>query len=379
MPALMGAVLGLALLGAGCAPRRFDSDAPGVTATIGAALSLTGSASLFGAAQRNGIALARDEINASHMLGTTRLQVIVADDASDREQAAAVFQTFIENSHVMALIGPTLSDIALGVDPLAQQAGLPVLSVSNAAGGITQIGDFIFRDCLTESQLTPEILKALHSRVELHTAALLYSDTDSTRAGSHGFKTALQDLGVQIGAEEVFSADQTDFSAQLDTIAASHPDALFITAPSFLAASVLVQAREHGLARVQIVGSSAFNADAVLRGAGAAAEGLIVGGGWSAANPRPSNQQFIRAYRARFGVDPDQFAAQAYTGVYLLATALRDATQAGDRVAVRDALERVKGLDTPLGAFEFDDARDATQRPRVHVVRDGRFELLSPP
>ncbi|HEX8969833.1 MAG TPA: ABC transporter substrate-binding protein, partial [Chloroflexota bacterium] len=89
---------------------------------IGAALSLSGTARLLGMAQRSGIKLAQDEINASHMLGTTRLEIVVDDDGSTREQAATVFQRFIENSHVVALIGPTLSDTALSVDPMAQQA-----------------------------------------------------------------------------------------------------------------------------------------------------------------------------------------------------------------------------------------------------------------
>jgi len=219
---------------------------------IGAALSLTGNAKLFGSAQRSGIKLAQDEINANHVLGSTRLEVIIEDDASDREQASAAFGRFIENSHVLAIMGPTLSDTALSVDPLAQQAGVPVLAISNAAGGITQIGNFIFRDCLSESQLTPQILKMVRQRLKIHNAALLYTDTDPNRAGSQGFKKALQDFGIHIASELVFTRDQTDFSPQLDEIAASRPDALFVTAPAASAAAILMQARQHGLSLAQI-------------------------------------------------------------------------------------------------------------------------------
>src|SRR5450432_2463835 len=110
-------VLGVATLAmSGCAPNRPDPPTKQV-ARIGAALSLTGPARLFGAAQRSGIKLAQDEINLSHMLGSTQLEVLVEDDGSDRNQASAVFQGFIENSHVVAIMGPTLSDTALSVDP----------------------------------------------------------------------------------------------------------------------------------------------------------------------------------------------------------------------------------------------------------------------
>ena len=329
---------------------------------------------MFGSVQRSAIKLAEDEINASHVLGKTRLEVVVDDDASDREQASAVFQRFIENSHVLAIIGPTLSDTALSVDPFAQQAGVPVLAVSNSASSLTEIGNFIFRDCLSESQLTPQITRMVRSRLKLHNAALLYSDTDPNRAGSHGFKSALQALGVHISAEETFAPGQTDFSPELEEIAATHPDALFITAPSSVAAPILIQARQHGFNNVPIIGSNAFNSDAVLRAAGDAAEGLIVGSAWSAANPSPRNQQFIQSYRTRYGADPDQVAAQAYTGVYILAAAIHDAQTTSDPRAVRDALERLKPLDTPLGMFSFNTAHDADYSPIVQTVRHGRLE-----
>jgi branched-chain amino acid transport system substrate-binding protein len=341
---------------------------------IGAALSLSGSARLIGMAQRSGIKLAQDEINSSRMLGTTRLEVVVDDDGSDREQGSAVFQRFIENSHVVAILGPTLSDTALSVDPLAQQAAVPVLAISNSANGITQIGNYIFRDSLSESQVTPQVIDALRSRMKLHSAALLYSDTDPNRSGSHGYKVALQTAGIRIASEQTFTSDQTDFSSQLEDITASQPGALFVTAPASAAAAILVQARKAGLSKTTIVGSNAFNSDAVLRSAGDAAEGLIVGSAWNVNNPRARNQQFIQSYRARYGVDPDQVAAQAYTGVYILAASLQIAHTTTDPRAVRNALEQVHDLDTPLGPFAFDDAHDPAYAATVQVVRHGHFE-----
>jgi branched-chain amino acid transport system substrate-binding protein len=344
-------------------------------ARLGAALSLTGPARLFGMAQRSGVKLAQDEINANHMLGNMRLEVAIEDDGSDRNQASAVFERFIENNHVLAIVGPTLSDTALSVDPIAQQAGVPVLAVSNSASGITEIGNFIFRECLTETQLTPHIIKTLRSHMKLHSAALLYLDTDSNRSGSHGFKAGLQSVGVRITNEQAFARDQTDFSPQLEEIAATRPDALLVVAPSSAAATILIQAHQHGLDKVPIVGSHAFNSDTVLRQAGDAAEGLIVGSSWTVNNPSPRNQQFIQSYRTRYGVDPDQLAALAYTGVYILASAVQKANTASDPHAVRDALEQIKGLDTPVGSFSFNDVHEADYAPTVQIVHLGRFQI----
>jgi branched-chain amino acid transport system substrate-binding protein len=402
---LAGLLVALTLLASGCALARPASppetpaagDAPGASATsvvaryrrsgpqgagvssgpiarLGAALSLTGTARMIGSAQRSGIKLAQDEINASGVLGNIRLEVIVEDDASDREQAAAVFQRFIEDSHVVAIIGPTLSDAAQNVDPIAQQAAIPVLAISNSASGITQIGNFIFRDNLSESQLTPQVIGAVRAHMKLHKAALLYSDTDPNRSGSHGFKAGLENAGVHITTEQTFARDQTDFSSELEEIAASQPDALFVTAPTSAAAAILIQARQAGLTKVPIVGSSGFYSDAVLRSAGDAAEGLIVGSGWTVGNPLARNQQFVQSFRARYGADPDQAAAEAYTGVYILANALKTANTASDARAVRDALEQTHDLPTPLGAFSFTDEHDPAYTASVQIVRQGQFQ-----
>jgi branched-chain amino acid transport system substrate-binding protein len=351
-----------------------NGQSTGAIARIGAALSLTGSAAVTGQSQRAGIKLAQDEINTNRVLGSTRLDVIIEDDASDRDQAAAVFQKFIDNSHAVAIIGPTLSDTALTVDPLAQEAGVPVLAISNAAGGLTQIGNYIFRDALSESQLAPQIIKQVCARFKLHNAALLYTNTDPNRTGSHGFKAALQDAGVNIVAETSFQPDAGDLSSQLQEIAAARPDAVFVTAPGGIGATVLVQARQAGLENVPIIGSNAFNSAGLVSSAGAAAEGLIVGSAWNISNPSPRNLQFADAYRARYGGDPDQFAAQAYTGVYILAAALQDAGTVTDSHALRDALERVHLADSPLGPFSFNDARDAAYAPIVQIVRNGVFQ-----
>ena len=73
-------------------------------------------------------------------------------------------------------------------------------------------------------------------------------------------------------------------------------------------------------------------------------------------------------------MDPDQVAAQAYSGVYIMAAAIQNAQTTTDPKAVRSALEQTHELDTPLGLFSFDDARDPDYAATVQVVRHGRFE-----
>jgi branched-chain amino acid transport system substrate-binding protein len=345
----------------------------GSLARIGAVLTLTGSASAAGSAQHNGLKLAEEEINADKLLGSARLEVIV-EDAPDRARASDAFQKFVNTSHLVAILGPTLSDDALAVDPIAQQAGVPVVAISNPAGGLTEIGSFVFREGLAESQINPAVVKAVKNHLNVRRAALLYADTDANRSGSRGFKKALKEGGVEVVAEETFVRGETDFSAQLIDIASADPDALFVSSPAAEAPFILIQARQHGMTNLPIVGSGAFASLGVIRRAGAAAEGLVVGVSWSANNPNPRNKQFVENYRSRYETDPDLFAAQAYTGVYLVGTAIRNAGTARDRRAVRDSLARLKDVDTPLGKFSFNEAREPSYAPSIEVVRGGRLE-----
>ena len=107
-----------------------------------------------------------------------------------------------------------------------------------------------------------------------------------------------------------------------------------------------------------------------------ASAGTIVGAAWNSANVTPENTKFIAAYKAKYNADPDQFAAQAYTGVYIYAAALKNAGANVDRKGLRDALAGIKGLATPLGSFSFQADRNADHLPVVQVVTNGKFDVL---
>jgi branched-chain amino acid transport system substrate-binding protein len=87
------------------------------------------------------------------------------------------------------------------------------------------------------------------------------------------------------------------------------------------------------------------------------------------------NKRFVEAYTAKYGIAPDQFAAQAYTAVYIIHEAMKKAGTTEDRKAIRDAMAQVKDFDTVLGKFSFTDARDAQHQPVVQVVKNGKFTV----
>jgi branched-chain amino acid transport system substrate-binding protein len=126
---------------------------------------------------------------------------------------------------------------------------------------------------------------------------------------------------------------------------------------------------------VPIVGGNGFNSPNVLKNAKEAAEGLIVGAAWFIDSTVPRSRIFVASYRKKYGADPDQFAAQGYDGLYIMATAIKNAASA-DRQAIRDALAKIRNLDGALGSFSFDENRDPVHPSVTLVVKAGRFQLL---
>jgi len=244
-------------------------------AIIGASLSLTGAAASYGAQQRAGIQAAADDVNQA---GATRLDIRIEDDASSKEQGITVFQKFINRDKVSAIIGPTLSNTATAADPLAQQAGVPVLGVSNtAASGITDIGDHIWRDSLTEAQVIPGAFKKAKEKLGFKTAGVLYGNDDVfTKAGYDVMQKALADLGVKVVGTQTFAKPDRDYHAQLTALSALKPEVLVVSALADNAASIVAQARQLGWTG-PILGGNGFNSPAFIKNAGPAAEGVMVG------------------------------------------------------------------------------------------------------
>jgi branched-chain amino acid transport system substrate-binding protein len=350
------------------------------TVTLGAVFGLSGPISVYGGPQRQAVELAVQQVNDLAFLGDgVTLDVIFEDSTGDATQAINAVTKLVEQDQVVAVIGPTLSTEAVAAAPVAQEAGTPILGVSNTASGLRElIGEYYFRDSLPEAVVIPGTIAQATDALGLTQVGVLYgSDDDFTLSGYDVFVEALEANGVTILGEETFARGDVDFSAQLTNLIAQSPDALVVSALAAEATQIIVQARQQGYDG-PIIGGNGFNSPAVLSNAGADAEGLIVGGAWNIGNPNPtaSSNQFVDVFTSVTTNPPDQFAAQAYTGAWLLASAIRCADSV-DHDAVAAALGGLTDVETPLGSFSFDDAGEPVHEPIAQVVVDGAFQPLA--
>lgn len=343
------------------------------TAKIGVISYLSGGGAAYGEAIKQGLDMAKDEINAQ---GKLKIELQYEDSRGDKNEAINAANKLVNKDNVVGIIGPTLSGEMFAVGPIVNQAGVPIMGTSTTAEGITDIGDYVFRNALPESLAIPAAVKKAVTKYNLKKVALMYSNNDDFAVS--GYKTmaqAAKDNGLQVLTTQTFADGDTDFSAQLTKIAALKPDAVFVSSLYQEAALVMKKARELGIT-VPFVGGNGFNSPQLIKIAGKAAEGALVASPWFPGKDDPNVKKFVDAYKAKYNKIPDQFAAQAYDALHIMASALEKAGSTTDRKKLRDSLAQIKDFQGVTGKFAFDAKRNPVMDATVLLIKDGQFTEL---
>ena len=355
---------------------------------LGVAEALTGPAAKYGVAIKNGFTLAAEEINAKGGVNGDKLALVVEDEQGKKEEAINVFKKLIFQDKVLAVFGPTLSNSAFAADPIANAAKVVAFGTSNTADGITAMGPFTFRNSVMEADVLPVTVKAAVKHFNIKKVAVIYGNDDAfTKSGYDVFKATLEQQKIPTTTTEAYAKGDVDFKAQLTKIKAGNPDAIVCSCLAEEAANIILQTRALGM-KQPFIGGNGLNSPKLFEIAKDAGDNTLMGSPWSSENLTATNKAFIAAFKAKFGSEPDQFAAQAYDALYIVAEALKHVKLSGnlakDRDALRLALPAVK-IEGATGKFAFRAAPavagkqvgfDADQEAIVNIAKGGKFVLL---
>jgi branched-chain amino acid transport system substrate-binding protein len=386
--------LALALVLAGCGGSASTGTNPsnsyqGKTIQLGAILSINGAGGVYGPSSQKGMELAVEKINGSGGVNGAKLALDVKDDNSDKAQSAQVAQTLIQQGQMLALLGPTLSNSAVAVHPLAESFKIPILAVSTT--GIHIVPDcnypktdpckYVFRDSLGEEAAIPANIKVYSETAHPKTGVLLVANDDKFSSdGGKIVQNTVAQYGIQLLDTVQFSKTTADFATPVTKAVQKKPDVIFITSLGGIPAKIMIEARKQGFTG-QFLGGNGFNTAVVSKQAGPDGKGAESGSAWYINNTFASNAGFVTAYKSKFTDPPDQFAAQGFAAIYILADAAKRANLtfsdvAGDRTKLRDAMESVN-IDTPLGRFQFTSNHDVKQT--IWIIQmdgNGGFKLV---
>ena len=332
----------------------------GDTIKVGVYGDLTGATSSFGQSTKNGVELAVDEINAAGGVNGKKIVIVSEDDQGRPEQAKTVVSKLISQDKVEALLGEVASTNSLAAAPVAQEAKIPMITPSSTNPKVTEVGDYISRVCFIDPFQGAVMAKFAGNTLKAKTAAIFGDvNSDYSKGLTQFFKEEFTKLGGKIVAEEAYTQNDPDFKGQLTKIRDLKPDVIYIPGYYSQVGIIAKQARELGM-NMPLLGGDGWDSPELWKLGGDALKNAYISNHYSADNPAPEIQNFVKAYKAKFNVVPDSLAALAYDATKVLADAIKRAGGT-ESAKLKDAINATKDFAGVTGKITLDGKRNAVK------------------
>lgn len=342
---------------------------------IGEYASITGKEASLGQSSHNGTLMAIDDLNTAGGVLGRPLLLLTEDTQSKPGESATAAKKLISRDKVVALLGEVASSRSLEAAPVAQALKVPMISPASTNPKVTETGNYIFRTCFIDPFQGPVMAKFAQDKLRAKRVALMVSNSSAYSIGlAKFFREAFTANGGTIVLEQKYAEGDKDFKAQLTAIKSAGVDAVFNPGYYNEGALIVLQARDLGLT-LPIFGADSWEAEALIELGGKAIEGAYLCSHYSPADPSPQVQNFVQAYKKRFGSTPDSNASLGYDSVLVLVDAIKRAGST-DRVKIRDALAATTNFPAVTGNITIDAQRNASKNAVIIQVRNGKFEFV---
>ena len=321
----------------------------------------------YGLANKHGIELALDEINADPSR-KHRLDIRFADDSGDGARASAIAQDFVDDPRIVAVVGHVNSG-AMVAAAHVYDGNLAAVATTATSPDLTGISPWVFRVIPSDSANAITIAQFIN-KLGRKRAAVLYENNAYGRGLAENFRKSF--VGEVIGFDPIGESAQQNFEPYVTWYKREKPDVVFVAGTDVSGLAFLKEVRRQQLS-VDLVGGDGWQTVAWSP----LAEGAYVGAPFSAQDPRPEIQAFVAAYTRKFSVTPDGNAALAYDATKLLAHAIDEVGT--DRTKVRDYLASLTGWNGyrgVTGLIEFRPDGDPVNKWIVMArVHDGALRV----
>lgn len=334
---------------------------------IGGIFPLSGGVAVYGVECQNGITLAIDEINAAGGVNGKNLLLISEDDEGNPDKTVNAYQKLTSKDGVKFIIGSLTSGCTQAITDRAQAQKVVQIAPAATATSITDAGDFIFRTCFIDPFQGQVGGKFAAENLGVKNAAILYDTGNDYSVGlTENFEAAFVAAGGKIVAKEAYTTNDKDFNAQLTKIKSANPEVVYL--PDYYNAVALIakQLRAQGI-QTPIIGADGW--DGILGHAGSEVLNGFYSNHYAADSTSPAVQNFVKNFNAKYGKDPNSFAALGYDSVYMLRDAIVKAGSS-DSVAVKDALEATNG-DYVTGHLTFDEKHNPIKSAVMIEIVEG--------
>ena len=318
----------------------------------------------YGVMARQGTELAVEAINKRGGVRSHRLTLVLVDDEGTGARAAIVAQELVDADTVLAVVGHANSSATVSAARV-YDGQLAAVSPSASSPEITGLSSWLFRVIPSDS-VNGQDLARFATSLGHKQAAILYENNSYGRGLADSFRRAFRG---EVTSLEPVAVSGKEVEPYLAWLRLHEPGLIFVAGSDGSGLEILREARRLGI-RSDFLGGDGW---AGITTDSMVSEGVYVGAPFSTESPRRDGQEFVRAFRAKFGRDPNSFAALAYDATMVIAQAIEAA--GADRAGIRDYLATMRDGKTYAGItgrIAFQPSGDVAGKPMAMTrVRRG--------
>ncbi len=293
-------------------------------------------------------------------LGGVAVELVIEDDGRKPDKATEIADRMVKRDKVHIMTGIVWSNLAVAVVPKVVRKG--VIYISPNAGPSLLAGEGCHENYYNVAWQNDNLHEAVGQYVKEKGFGNVYILAPNYPAGKDALAGFKRFYKGALAGEVYTKLGQKDYAAEIATLRAAKPDAVFFFLPGGMGISFLKQYNQAGLAGQIPLFGPAFSFDQGILGAvGEAALGVINSSQWNKDLDNAANKAFVNNYQKAYGRLPSLYASQGYDAARLIASALKAVGGASDINALRAALKKAD-FESVRGKFSFG--------PNNHPIQD---------
>ncbi len=349
---------------------------------IGGIGPITGGAAVYGQAVMNAMQIAVNEINEAGGINGMQIGCMFEDDEHDAEKAVNAYNT-LKDWGMQILLGTVTSTPCTAVAAKTLEDNMFQLTPSGSAVECIA-NDNAFRVCFSDPNQGLASAQYIGENGLATKVAVIYDSSDIYSTGIYEkFAAEAKNQGIEIVAAEAFTADsKTDFSVQLQKAKEAGAELLFMPFYYTEASIVLTQADGMGYDPIFFGVDGMDGILSVENFDTSLAEGLMLLTPFAADADDERTKAFVAKYQDQYGEIPNQFAADAYDGMYIIKAAAEKAGITAD-MSVSDICEAMKAAMTEITVdgltgegITWDASGEPTKAPKAVVIENGAYKAM---
>ena len=353
----------------------------GTPIKVGGIGPITGAAATYGNAVKNAEELAVKEINAAN--GSDVFDWKFEDDEHDAEKSVNAYNS-LKDWGMQVLAGPVTTTPTLAVAAESVNDNMFVLTPSASAQTVIETGDNVFQICFTDPNQGVASADYIAENALATKIGVIYDSSDAYSSGIYAkFKTEAESKGLEIVTAEAFTSDnKSDLSTQVAKCQEAGAELVFL--PIYYSeANLIIQEMNKQGCTASIFGCDGLDGLLTIEGADTSLfEGVMLLTPFAADAQDEKTQSFVSKYEEKYGETPNQFAADAYDGVYTILAACEKGgvTADMDASAVCDALKTAMTQITVDGltgeGMKWEATGEVNKAPRAVKIQNGAYTAM---